>query len=63
MNRYPQGDSRYPAGPSCVSVYFGFFIDDFRSRTPAPPPFSSMNSTPARFIVASIFSRVSGSPA
>ena len=37
------------SGASFVgSVYLrGFSFPDFRSRTPGPPPFSSMNSTPA----------------
>ena len=35
----------------------------FLKRTPTPPPFSSMNSTPARFNTASMVESVSGSPA
>ena len=35
----------------------------FRSRTPGPPPFSSMNSTPARFRTPAIAASVAASPA
>jgi hypothetical protein len=40
-----------------------FDVWGFRKRTPGPPPFSSMNSTPARVNAPSIVESVSGSPA
>ena len=38
-------------------------LPGLRSRTPGPPPFSSMNTTPAAFKVCSMSSSVFGSPA
>jgi hypothetical protein len=42
---------------------YHFFGCRFRSRTPGPPPFSSMNSTPARFRTPAITASVATSPA
>jgi len=39
------------------------YCERLRSRTPGPPPFSSMNSTPAFLSTFSINARVAGSPA
>lgn len=47
---------------SCRLVTKLPYLDGFRSRTPAPPPFSSMNSTPAALNAFSISTRVFGSP-
>jgi hypothetical protein len=41
----------------------GLSFRDFARRTPGPPPFSSMNSTPAFFSVAAINSKDVASPA
>jgi hypothetical protein len=41
----------------------GFFWVGLRSLTPGPPPFSSMNSTPAFSRTRLMFESVSGSPA
>jgi hypothetical protein len=50
--------------PSIRSPYFpSFFLTRSRSLTPGPPPFSSMNSTPAFSRTLLMFERVSGSPA
>ena len=40
-----------------------FCFAGFRRRTPGPPPFASMNSTPAALNFCSIISSVFGSPA
>ena len=46
------------------TTYFrGFFWVRSRSLTPGPPPFSSMNSTPAFSRTRLMFESVSGSPA
>jgi hypothetical protein len=46
------------------TAYFrGFFWVQSRSLTPGPPPFSSMNSTPAFSRTRLMFESVSGSPA
>jgi hypothetical protein len=47
----------------CLSHFCDFSDDRFRRRTPGPPPFSSMNSTPARVSTASIVASVVASPA
>jgi hypothetical protein len=44
-------------------VLFGALPPGFRNLTPAPPPFSSMNSTPARVKTSFISVSVAGSPA
>jgi len=54
--------------PTGTSAYLWFLtVDGFRSgfrrRTPGPPPFSSMNSTPARLSTSSIVASVAASPA
>jgi hypothetical protein len=58
-----------PAAPAVwlrLSRYL-FLLDTlllgFRKRTPAPPPFSSMNSTPSRVKMSLISVSVAGSPA
>jgi hypothetical protein len=54
-------------GPVWLSVEphtrYPFFNCRFRNRTPGPPPFSSMNSTPARFRTPAIAASVAASPA
>ena len=46
-----------------MSAYFRFLgAGDFRKRTPSPPPFGSMNSTPARSRADRNFSPVSLRP-
>jgi hypothetical protein len=47
----------------CVRTRHPFFDRRFLSRTPGPPPFSSMNSTPARFSTFAIAASVATSPA
>lgn len=54
--------------PLSASTYLGNLPggglrSDFRRRTPGPPPFSSMNSTPARLSTPSIVASVAASPA
>jgi hypothetical protein len=50
--------------PTRTSTYLRFLtVRGFRRRTPGPPPFSSMNSTPARLSTASIVASVVASPA
>ena len=54
--------------PTPASTYLGDlpaggFRSGFRRRTPGPPPFSSMNSTPARLSTPSIVASVAASPA
>jgi hypothetical protein len=52
------------AVPGEAPPYFpGFFLIGSRSLTPGPPPFSSMNSTPAFSRTLLMFESVSGSPA
>jgi hypothetical protein len=43
--------------------HYPVFSCRFRNRTPGPPPFSSMNSTPARFRTLAIAASVAMSPA
>ena len=52
----------WPRLPPSVTRY-AFLGCRLRSRTPGPPPFSSMNSTPARFSTLAIAASVAMSPA
>src|SRR6266478_2321163 len=57
------GDVEYRA-TDAGSVHFrDFSFACFRRRTPAPPPFSSMNTTPSRMKISLIKLSVAGSPA
>jgi hypothetical protein len=50
--------------PTRTGAYLCFLaLGGFRRRTPGPPPFSSINSTPARRNTASIAASVVASPA
>jgi len=64
----PEEARRAPDHANPASTYLGDLpVDGFRSgfrrRTPGPPPFSSMNSTPARLSTPSIVASVAASPA
>ena len=52
-----------PASTYLVDLPVGGFRSGFRRRTPGSPPFSSMNSTPARLSTPSIVASVAASPA
>jgi hypothetical protein len=41
--------------PASLSYFLDFRFDGFRRRTPGPPPFSAMKSTPAMSIATHIF--------
>jgi hypothetical protein len=60
--------AKNPTDPRCVSCRFSlgyerFEDSGFRSRTPGPPPFSAINSTPARTKMLSINESESWFPA
>jgi hypothetical protein len=61
----PLNRHRYPERHAqCASAYLWFLaVRDLRRRTPGPPPFSLMNSTPARLSTSSILASVVASPA
>jgi hypothetical protein len=56
-------DHANPASTYLGDLPVGGFRSGFRRRTPGPPPFSSMNSTPARLSTSSIVASVATSPA
>ena len=60
-------DELRPRASSSANHWWRFYDSlfcfvGFRNRTPAPPPFSSMNSTPAALSFFSMISSVFGSP-
>lgn len=59
--RTQPGEAR-PAPAHNAYLWF-LTVSGFRRRTPGPPPFSSMNWTPARLSTASIFASDVASPA
>ena len=61
MLRQPESDALLSLA-GCHSAGLDFFADAFLSLTPAPPPFSSMNSTPPFSRARQIFRPVSGRP-